>query len=248
MSNVNCESAIPWNVNSKPFVFSVAGGIAFTVAAVALCCFMLTAQPSLATSHVVSYALIGAAGAAGLVSFMLGIYFYRKQQQEELAQFVQDIGTMQPITVDKLELPPSNVATLDYIEKVRKDLPPLFDSVGTFMLALNKGYYKLEGKNPPNETKITQVKDLMKKHIDEFLKNPKEVLRVAIGIVSFALLDEDKMGALLKKSNGQVLACLADALAVPDQGFETQSKIIAHILKVLAQKNQGNLRVANYGR
>jgi hypothetical protein len=78
----------------------------------------------------------------------------------------------------------------------------------------------------------------LKGQIDEFLQNPQEILRVAIGIAAFTYSDESKMSALLAKSNSEVIAGLSTVIGEPEKpGLKKQVELISkEILPTLASK------------
>jgi hypothetical protein len=235
MECILSNRVMPWNVQSKEFVCTVAGGVVFAVATVALCYFLLSAPSSLNLAHMVSFSLLSAATLSGLGTFAAGMYFYSKKQKQEREEFVQDLTNPVPVEIEEeIDLGPVKISFLDYIADVRKDLPPLFDALQEFLQAFIIGYHNSEGRKVGNNSNMRKAFENIRAQIDSFLQNPEEVLRASIGIATFALVDENKIGPLLAKRS-QVIAKLADTLTPKDK-YSAQLPLIGRILRVIASR------------
>src|ERR1700733_4056297 len=233
MACIRSDRSISCDFKSKEFVMVTAGGITFIVATIALAYFLISAPLACTMSHTVSYTLLSLVEVGSFASFVVGMYLRNYKQKQELADCIEDLKNIKPITIEAIALQETAVTSLDYIQQVRQELPPLFSALAELLEAFIIGYW---GRRPPNLGQVRIAVDMIHTQVDSFLQHPQEILRVAIGIAAYNLIDEAKMGNLLLQLVSHVITQLPDMLLPPEAGYETQGKLIKHILQVIVSQ------------
>lgn len=242
-SNLNpnvARSQLPF---SKEAITTVVGGVAFAVTTLALT-ILLIAYPSLGT---VGFALLGTLEVASLATTLVGLTLYSIKQRNALVEerlahdamvkeIIDALKLAPPVIVEEVELEESEFSNLDYIDNVRTQLPPLFDGLKNFLISFVEGHYIAAGQRTKNIEEVATAVDQIQNQIDEFLQNPKEMLRIAIGVASYNLIDEEKMGALLEGSNINLIRGFSDALGEEQGAFKNQATVTKQILQTLSSQ------------
>ena len=254
-----CKQALaPLNLNSKEAGMTAAGAITFAVSTVILT-YLLIAQPGLG---IVGFSVLETITVVSLITTIVGLVLHSIKQRKALDNNIEEVATapevtdeegatasavtdkevatVPEVTVEEGVLEKSEIAPPDYIEQVRLELPLLFDGLETLLKAFVEGYYISIGKKPQNLDKIQEALKVIRTQINEFLQNPQEVLRVAVGIAAYTLIDEKQMGELLKKSDADVIKGLPISLATDETGFEKQVTLTCQILQALCTQAKVN--------
>jgi hypothetical protein len=231
--SLSISPALPLNLKSRECVIVIAGAAAFIAATSALAYLLISMPQQPGMMHIASASAMGVLDLAAFTTFVVGMVIYQRKQNEELEILLQELKEEKPIEIVDVELKPSEHTSLEYLEHVRQEIPPLFDGLKDFLIGFAKGYYQSENKSPAKLNGIHEAIESIKKEINVFLQNPEEVLRAAIGIAAFNLIDDVKMKEHLHRPEGAVVRGLPEILKTPDSGYETESLLIKQILQIL---------------
>lgn len=236
-------------LRSKEGISALVGGVAFTIATIALCYFLLTTQNTLTMTHLVSFSAIGGVAVAGLITFVLGIYFYDRKQKKVL----DAADTREPTqTIHQKKKTPIHSVSTPYTENIRSSLPALFNSLEMLLTAYVKCYCKFQNTTHHNSDHISSSLELIHEQLDGFLQNPQEILQSALTFNACNLEPQAGMSALLKQSNAQIIKGLADQLILISlekqilQAITSQADLTDKTLNKYIQNLKNSYKTDNY--